>query len=128
MAAEQDPQMRMYAVVSKAALKAMGGNRGKLGAQLGHAFMHAGWDALDRHPARLEAYRHSGSARKVVLLCEDEDLMRALVEHYRPICGVTAVVDAGYTVFTEPTFSAIGIGPLAPNECDERLRSLPVLI
>jgi peptidyl-tRNA hydrolase len=121
--------LKMYAIVYQPALKKMGGNRGKLGAQQGHAYLHAFWDAEEHHPARAKAYKHSGAAKKITLVCEDEDLMRALAQDYRAVCGTTVVEDAGLTVFKgEKTFTMVGIGPLAPQERDERLASLPPLI
>ena len=125
---ERYPHMRLYAIVYKPALVQMGGNRGKLGAMLGHAYLHAMWDADVRHPERALAYKTSGMAKKVVLVCEDEALMRALAEDYRPLCGTTVVEDAGLTVFKGKTFAAIGLGPLEADECDPRLKGLPVLI
>lgn len=121
-------EQRLYAIVHGPALKKMGGNRGKLGAMVGHAFVHAMWDADERHPARARAYKHSGLAKKIVLVCEDEALMRALAADYRPVTGTTVVEDAGRTVFTGLTFAAVGLGPLEGHECDERLAALPVLI
>ena len=123
-----DEEMRLYAVVSRAALKKMGGNRGKLGAQLGHSYLHAYWDAEERHPERAKVYRSQGRAKKVVLVCEDDEVLKALADRYRPLCGVTVVVDAGLTVFAEPTFTGVGIGPLRPDERDAELAGLPVLI
>jgi hypothetical protein len=121
--------LKLYAIVSAPALKKMGGNRGKLGAMLGHAYLHAMWDADDRHPDRARAYKHSGLAKKVVLVCDDEDLMRQLAADYQAVCGTTVVEDAGLTVFNgEKTFAAVGIGPLAPEERDARLAGLKVLI
>ena len=120
--------LKLYAIVSQPALSKMGGNRGKLGAMLGHAFVHTVWDAETRHPVRAQAYKSSGCAKKIVLVCEDEDLMTHLAADYRVVCGTTVVEDAGLTVFKGRTFAAIGIGPLAAAECDSRLAALKVLI
>lgn len=123
----QDP-MKLYAIIYTPALKKMGGNRGKLAAMLGHAYLHAMWDADTRHPERAQAYKTSGIAKKVVLQCEDEALMRALAHDYQVICGTTVVEDAGLTVFDGKTFVAVGVGPLAAHECDDRLRGLKPLL
>lgn len=121
--------LKLYAIVSAPALKKMGGNRGKLGAMLGHAYVHAFWDAEARHPERALKYKFSNHATKVLLICEDEDLMRQLAADYQAVCGTTVVEDAGLTVFNgEKTFAAVGIGPLAPEERDARLAGLKVLI
>ena len=127
--AEIPGDLRLYEIVYRPALQKMGGNRGKLAAQVGHAFLHAFWDAEEHHPERALAYKHSGMARKISLVCDDEELMRALARDYRSICGTTVVEDAGLTVFKgEKTFTMVGIGPLAPEECDARLAALPLLI
>lgn len=120
--------LKLYAIVYLPALKKMGGNRGKLGAMLGHAYLHAMWDADVRHPDRALAYKTSGMAKKVVLACDDEELMRNLAADYQAVCGTTVVEDAGLTVFNGKTFVAVGIGPLVAHECDERLRGLKPLL
>lgn len=120
--------LKLYAIVYAPALKQMGGNRGKFGAMLGHAYVHAMWDADVRHPARAHGYKTSGMAKKVVLACDDEELMRTLAADYQAVCGTTVVEDAGLTVFKGKTFVAVGIGPLAAHECDERLKGLKPLL
>lgn len=120
--------LKLYAIVYLPALKQMGGNRGKFGAMLGHAYVHAMWDADARHPERAQAYKTSGMAKKVVLACDDEELMRALAADYQAVCGTTVVEDAGLTVFKGKTFVSVGIGPLSAHECDERLRGLKPLL
>ena len=121
--------LRMVVIVYEPALKAMGGNRGKLSAQTGHGYLHAFWDAEERHVEKAKSYRNSGMAKKITLKCDNEELMRQLVEDYRPITGVTVVEDAGLTVFNgEKTFTCVGIGPLHIDEQDERIRNLKVLI
>lgn len=56
----------MYCIVSRGALSAAGGNRGKMMAQVGHAFLHSYLDAAARFPAAADAYRLSDAPRKVV--------------------------------------------------------------
>lgn len=126
---EQDLNCRMITIVYEPALKAMGGNRGKLSAQTGHAWLHAFWDAEEFHPERAKLYKYSGMAKKVTLKCDDETLMRELVKDYRALTGGTIVEDAGLTVFNgQKTFTCVGIGPLHLDEQDERLKGLKVLI
>ena len=121
--------LRMIVIVYEPALKAMGGNRGKLSAQTGHGYLHAFWDAEERHAELAHAYKYSGMAKKITLKCDNEELMRELVEDYRAITGVTVVEDAGLTVFKgEKTFTCVGIGPLHIDDQDERIRGLKVLI
>ncbi len=124
--------MKMYAIVSREALKAMNGNRGKLAAQAGHAFLHAYWDAEERgtsfarHPLE---YRRSGQAKKVTLVVDTTAELEALQQAYRPICGVSLVVDAGLTCFAGvATTTCLGIGPIRDEDVGEDLKCLKVLI
>lgn len=128
----QQQELKFYTVFSSDAIKKMNGNRGKLAAQSQHAILHAFWDAEERFEEKAKAYKNSlvnGSrAKKIVLVCDDEQIMNDLLEIYRSISGVTKVVDAGFTVFNEPTFTCLGIGPLTSEDCEEILKSLKVLI
>jgi peptidyl-tRNA hydrolase len=136
--------MKMYCIVSREALKAMNGNRGKLAAQAGHAYLHAYWDAedylgrpvtevsMDQWRARkdlLTAYRKSGKATKVCLVVETTDELRVLEAAYRPVCGVSLVTDAGLTCFDGvPTVTCLGIGPIRDEDVGDDLKALKVLI
>lgn len=123
------PDLKMFAIVHEKAIKGMGGNRGKMTSQTGHAFLHAFWDAEKSNPELAEAYKNSGAAKKITLICDDEALMRQLVEDYRGKTGVTVVEDAGLTVFKgQRTFTCIGIGPLDANHQDERLNSMKIFL
>ncbi len=125
MSEERDPDPYvLYACVSRTALKAMNGVRGKLGAQTGHAFMHAFWDADNRFPDAARAYRYSQRAYKVVLVVEDDAVLDEILEACRPIAGVTDVVDAAFTVFDKPTRTAVGVGPIRKSERPAILASL----
>jgi peptidyl-tRNA hydrolase len=135
--------MKMYCVVARDSLKAMNGNRGKLAAQAGHAYLHAYWDAEDRFRYTssdswsshtkywtdvVETYRNSGRATKVCLIVETVDDLKALHDFYKPICGVSLVTDAGLTCFDGPTTTCLGIGPISEDKVDVNLSSLKVLI
>jgi len=129
--------MKMYCVVARDSLKLMNGNRGKLAAQAGHAYLHAYWDSENRFGPRLaesgaegpaETYAFSGKATKVCLVVDTVDDLKALYEAYRPICGVSLVTDAGLTCFDGPTTTCLGIGPIAEDKVDVNLSSLKVLI
>lgn len=137
--------MKMYCVVARDSLKAMSGNRGKLAAQAGHAYLHAYWDAEDRrylhqseggiwHPEtnnyyEPSSYRVSGKATKVCLVVDTVDDLKALYEAYKPICGVSLVTDAGLTCFNGvPTTTCLGIGPISEDQIGEDLKCLKVLI
>ena len=126
--------MKMYCVVARDSLKLMNGNRGKLAAQAGHAYLHAYWDAEERarwnpeYYTDIYCYRNSGRATKVCLVVDTVDDLKALYEAYRPICGVSLVTDAGLTCFDGPTTTCLGIGPIAEDKVDVNLSSLKVLI
>jgi peptidyl-tRNA hydrolase len=124
----------MYCIVSREALKKMNGNRGKLAAQAGHAYLHAYWDAESRladewGQGNHDDYRRSGKAVKICLVVDTDDELRALEQAYRPKCGVSLVTDAGLTCFNgEPTITCLGIGPILRDEVGEDLAGLKVLI
>lgn len=123
-----DDRLKMICVMSADAVSKMKGSRGKLGAQAGHAFLHAWWDAFDRFPDVAKAYRGSERAFKIVLVVPDEAALDALAGAYRERFGFTTVTDAGITVFDGPTTTCIGIGPISDGDCGDDLRSLKVLI
>jgi peptidyl-tRNA hydrolase len=118
--------MKMYCIFSKEALDAMGGVRGKMTAQAGHAFLHAYWDAEENFPAVARAYRDS-LAKKITLVVPTDDHLRELQKSYRGVCGTSLVVDAGLTVFKGETTTCLGIGPLTGDKVGDDLRALKVL-
>ena len=142
--------MKMYCIVARESLKKMNGNRGKLAAQAGHAYLHAYWDAETRfdteyHPteeidsgyayhrvklrdAAHVTYRASRAAKKVCLVVETVDELVALRDRYSPVCGVSLVTDAGLTCFDGPTTTCLGIGPIADDQVGDDLKALKVLI
>ena len=135
--------MKMYAIFSREAIKLMNGNRGKLAAQAGHAYLHAYWDSLARfhfdgwveqngklvRNAPTSLYKESGKAKKVCLVVETTDELRELEARYRPVCGVSLVTDAGITCFNgQPTTTCLGIGPIRDEDVGDDLKDLKVLI
>jgi peptidyl-tRNA hydrolase len=130
--------MKMYCVVARESLLKMSGNRGKLAAQAGHAYLHAWWDSEERfdpvyitdevYADQAYDYRKSGRATKVCLIVETVNDLIALHEFYHPICGVSLVTDAGLTCFDGPTTTCLGIGPISEDKVDVNLSSLKVLI
>ena len=130
----------MYCIFSKEAIKAMGGNRGKMASMAGHAFLHAWWDSEKRFPSRYgglggdsltesDLYRDSGFAKKVTLVVETTDELNALYEKLKDLpYGSTLVVDRGLTVFEGPTTVCVGFGPVEKEHVPDALKSLKVLI
>ena len=119
--------MRMYCVVSKESMKKFQGIRGKMMSQSGHAFLHAFWDSNARFPETAKAYQESAHARKITVIVETDKDLLDLYAAYKPLCGAVTVVDAGFTVFKEPTLTCIGIGPLRDDAIGENLKSLKTL-
>lgn len=121
-------ELRLYAIVNKEALAAAKGNRGKMHAQAGHAFLHAWWDAERRFPEAARRYREEQAATKVVLAAENEAELRRMYEDVYPLCGCTLVLDAARTVFPEPTVTFLGIGPISQEQAPEWLKALKPLV
>lgn len=115
--------IKLYCIVSDEAVKAAGGNRGKMGAQIGHAFTEAVFDALDNYPEQLKAYRETGIVGKVCLHASEETLHQ-LSRLYKGKCGTALIKDAGKTVFPRPMITALGIGPINVDEREDILKGL----
>jgi peptidyl-tRNA hydrolase len=122
----------MYCIVSREALKLMGGNRGKLGTQCGHGYLHCFWNAEERFPERAREYKDSlyngTRAYKITLVTDTTAELIALHEYYSSNFGVALVTDQEYTVFKEPTITVLAIGPIYSDERCEILTNLKPLI
>ena len=127
---ESSMMLKLYCVFDAEAVKAMKGNRGKLAAQAGHAYIKSFWDSEDRFPALADDYKNRKDTReyKIALVAENADVLRQLEAIYKPICGVSLVTDAGLTVFDGPTVTCLGIGPIDPEHREKILQSLPTLV
>ena len=117
------PDIKLYAIVSNEAVKASNGNRGKMGAQLGHAYVHAFVDSMTRFPDHAKTYLETGVVGKVCLKA-DEEVLHHLSRLYKDKCGVFLVKDAGITVFPRPMITALGIGPIDVTEREDILSKL----
>lgn len=124
--------IKMYSIFARETLEKME-FEGKLAAQAGHAFLHAWWDAEERlkfrsierkygDPPRIvysdywynvmQPYKNGNDARKITLVVDTVQELEDLYEKFRPHMGATLVEDCGYTVFSEPTITAVGLGPI----------------
>lgn len=122
------PVYKLYCVMSKEALKKMGGSRGKMISQGGHAWLHSVWDAEQRFPEDVAHYRDSESAYKITVFVETDAELVILHDAYRDTCGVSLVIDRGYTVFNGvPTMTCLGIGPIREDLIREDLKALKTL-
>ena len=141
--------IKMYAIFARETLKQMQ-FEGKLASQAGHAYLHAWWDAENRlkeefipwndegHTGRIcrtlyyedvmYSYKHNNDARKISLVVDTVDELKELYETFRPHMGATLVEDCGYTVFSEPTITCVGLGPISADWTKgTRLGDLPTL-
>lgn len=121
-------ELRLYAIVSQEAVTLMGGNRGKLVAQGGHAFLHTWWDAMKRFPATARRYRYSQAAAKITLAVSATDDLKTLEANFEPHCGVSLVMDAGRTVFKGKTITFLGVGPISRDDFEAIAPGLKVFI
>ena len=123
--------IKMYAIFARETLAQMQ-FEGKLAAQAGHAYLHAWWDAEQRLSIKqicapgsrseivysdyylnvMQPYRDENDARKIALVVDTVEELRELYEWARPHMGATLVEDCGYTVFNQPTITAVGLGPI----------------
>jgi peptidyl-tRNA hydrolase len=128
---------KMYAIFAKESIDKMGGNRGKMCTQAGHAYTHAFWDAkfgsgdiliaaLKEHQA--DSYMNSDRAYKITLVVDTVEELKALQEKYKDICGTSLVTDAGFTVFTEPTTTCLGLGPISEENIGDDIKNLKVFL
>lgn len=144
--------IKMYCIFSKESIEAMGGNRGKMAAQAGHAYLHAYWDAeeaLEYHKNRfaflnhkedelaeqrytyiLNEYKNGKSgATKICLIVDTNEQLQQLQQAYKNKTGTSLVVDSGKTVFNgQSTITCLGIGPIDDNGVGDDLRQLKVFI
>jgi len=119
----------MYCIVNRDALKQMNGNRGKLAAQAGHAYLHSYLDAYNRFTIDAVKYMTEGKAKKVCLVVDSVEDLDKIQRAYIDKCGASMVVDAGVTIFKGvPTTTCLGVGPIHSDIIGEDLKALKVLI
>lgn len=127
---------KMYCVFARESLDKMKGNRGKMAAQAGHAFLHSYWDACtdmakdgDR-PKFSQAIRYQAGERayKITLVVDTVEELKTLQGAYKDVCGTSLVTDAAFTVFDEPTTTCLGIGPISEANIGEDLKCLKTLL
>ena len=116
--------LKLYCIFAKESVDKMGGVRGKLAAQAGHAILHSWWDAEQRFAPAAAAYRASPKAYKITLVVPTVRDLEVLRTVYHPVCGVSLVRDAGLTVFGEPTVTCLGLGPISQEQIGPELAQL----
>ncbi|HIF46018.1 MAG TPA: peptidyl-tRNA hydrolase [Candidatus Poseidoniales archaeon] len=95
-------------LVTRADLKL---SKGKLAAQCAHAAVDCAL-AAKRSAGRLYERWKAGGARKIVLMCADEDELKDLNNKAKKANLVTSLIrDAGHTEIPAGTITVLGIGP-----------------
>lgn len=115
---------KIYAIVSKEAVKKMNGVRGKLCAQTGHAFLHSYWNAEKHFPDAALSYKNSEHAYKITLVVDTDKELEYLFEKVVGDYPCTKIVDQGFTVFENPTLTCIGIGPINSDSVPDEIKKL----
>lgn len=118
---------KMYCIFAKESIDKMGGNRGKMCTQAGHAYTHTLLKALSKTPEAVEAYL-SDRAYKITLIVDTVEQLKELQEKYNDIAATYLVTDAGFTVFNAPTTTCLGIGPIGEDNISDDIKSLKVFI
>lgn len=128
---ESDTQAtKMYCIFARESLAKMNGIRGKIATQAGHAYVHAYLDGAERFPEHGRRYLDSGRAYKITLVVDTVEKLKELEAAYQSRCGVSLVIDAGFTVFKDadgrpcPTVTCLGIGPLPDEHKGDDLKAL----
>lgn len=134
---------KMYCIFARESVEKMKGNRGKLAAQAGHAYLHAFWDVIKpreelptsesleiafRKSHQAAQYMNSERAYKIALIVDTVEELIELQNHYKDICGTSLVKDAGFTVFEEPTITCLGLGPISVDNIGRDLKSLKLFL
>lgn len=123
----------MYLIFARETLTQMK-FEGKLAAQAAHAGLHAFWDAEDlarvdpEYAKIVDEYKNGNDARKISLVVDTVSDLKWLKGLYEDYMGVSLVEDCGYTVFSESTITALGLGPINDEFLEgSLLKSLPLL-
>lgn len=98
---------------------------GKLMAQAGHAFVGC---VVNCPQKILIDYINDGSQPKIVLKAKNERVLHRATNECKEL-GIPCylVTDAGRTVFTEPTVTCLGIGPVAKQDLPKFITKLQLL-
>jgi peptidyl-tRNA hydrolase len=106
------------------AVQKMNGIRGKMCTQAGHAYVHALMYAQEHFPEQAKAYLEGEHAYKITLIVNTVDDLKSLQETYKNICATKLVTDKGFTVFTEPTTTCLGLGPITEDLIGDDLKMI----
>lgn len=100
---------------------------GKLAVQAGHAFLTTWRNFAHRDPEAASHYA-TASQTKIVLMAPDlAALERIRDKAEQRGVAYSLIVDAGRTVFTEPTVTVLGLGPMSKTDTNALTRGLDML-
>lgn len=118
--------IKLYCVIAREAVELMGGNRGKMMTQAGHAYVHALTDSMQRQDRSqvVSDYLGSGQSFKITLVVDTITELRDLHTKLNGKFGNALITDAGRTVFANPTTTCLGVGPLRDSEKPSELSKL----
>jgi peptidyl-tRNA hydrolase len=114
----------MYCIFAMDSVKAMKGVRGKMCTQAGHAYVHTFLNAMEATPELAQAYLDSDHAYKITLVVDTVEELVQLQERYQDRVATKLVTDKGFTVFTEPTTTCLGIGPIPEDMIGDDIKSI----
>ena len=98
---------------------------GKLLPQVGHAFLQVFLKCQKNNPELAEKYENEPSYPKIALKAKNlHALLRAQKECDDLNIPTFLVTDEGRTVFTEPTVTCLGIGPVIPDNLPVYVKKL----
>ena len=115
---------KMYCIFAKESVDKIGGVRGKMCTQAGHAYVHTMLDAMIETPELAQAYLDSGHAYKITLIVDTVDELKKIQEAYKDKVATHLVTDAGFTVFKEPTTTCLGLGPISEDMIGDDLKAI----
>jgi peptidyl-tRNA hydrolase, PTH2 family len=100
---------------------------GKLAAQAGHAFSSALLSAFQSDPDCVRRYQAHAMPKVVVGVRNEANLQRVAEEARRAGIPSYLVLDAGRTVFAEPTHTVCAIGPCYRSDLPTFVKRLRLL-
>ena len=115
---------KLYCIFAKESVDKIGGVRGKMCTQAGHAYVHTMINAMTETPELAEAYLNNGHAYKITLIVDTVEELKQIQEKYKDKVATKLVTDAGFTVFKEPTTTCLGLGPISEDMIGDDLKAI----
>ena len=97
---------------------------GKLAAQAGHAYLQAWLTSIETGVDLTDRDQHA----KIALVAPDLATLLKIQDHAAEIGVVAAlIIDGAKTVFSEPTVTVLGLGPMTKTQSNTLTRGLKML-